>query len=334
MSKFRSFFLKCISFFCALPLFASAEGQIAKANEIDIWYETFGQKEDPAILLIMGGLCQGILWPIEFCEQLANEGYYVIRYDHRDAGFSTCFDFQKNPYDLMDMAKDGIGLLDSLGIEKANLVGLSMGGPIAELMSVHFPERVSTITLMATSTDFRSGIYAFDKLPIEEGWLSPPLPIYLNWMHKFLNQPAQNQEEALEQRLEAWQILNGFVVPFETERYREIHAEFLSRMKHPESLTNHIEAIKKSYDLVSSVASQVRVPTVIFHGTSDPIYPPDHGIALSKAIRGCKYIVVEGFGHVPNKAFYDLFVSEIAALASGMIKNEPATTTISSSAEE
>jgi len=313
-------------------MFAFAEGQIAKANQIDIWYETFGQKEDPAILLIMGGLAQGILWPTEFCEQLANKGFYVIRYDHRDAGFSSCFDFQKTPYDLNDMAKDGIGLLDHLGIEKANLVGLSMGGPIAELMSVHFPERISTITLMATSNDFRPSSYTFDGLPLEEGWLSPPLPIYLNWMHKFLNEPAKNQEEALEQRLEAWQILSGFTVPFETERYREIHKEFLSRLKHPESLTNHLEAIKRSFDLIATVPSQVKVPTLIFHGTVDPINPPDHGESLARAIQGSKYIQVEGFGHVPNKAFYDLFVSEIAALASGMMKNEPATTTISFSA--
>lgn len=79
--------------------------------------------------MVMGGCCQGILWPTEFCQKLADEGFYVIRYDHRDAGFSTCFDFETDPYDLIDMAKDAIGLLDYLEVEKTHLFGLSMGGP-------------------------------------------------------------------------------------------------------------------------------------------------------------------------------------------------------------
>lgn len=78
-------------------------GQIAKVNDIEIWHETFGKENDPALLLIMGALSQGIQWPTEFCEQLANSGFYVIRYDQRDTGQSICFDFEKNPYDLLDL---------------------------------------------------------------------------------------------------------------------------------------------------------------------------------------------------------------------------------------
>ena len=78
--------MKCLSSLCFFPLFAASSGQIAKANDIEIWYETFGEEKNPALLLVMGGLCQGILWPTEFCEQLAQAGFYVIRYDHRDTG--------------------------------------------------------------------------------------------------------------------------------------------------------------------------------------------------------------------------------------------------------
>ena len=131
-----------------LPFFSlHSESNIAHANGIDIWYETFGTPTDPAYLLITGGGgCQGILWPTYFCERLAKEGFYVIRYDNRDSGFSTCFDFNTNPYTLSDIAKDAIGLLDFLRIEKAHVFGLSMGGLVAKIMAAHYPQRIFSIS--------------------------------------------------------------------------------------------------------------------------------------------------------------------------------------------
>lgn len=291
-----------------------SKGHITQTNGIDCWYETFGEKENPALLLVMGGLCQGILWPTEFCEQLAAEGFYVIRYDHRDSGFSTCFDYQKHPYDLLDMAKDAIGLLDSLVIEKANICGLSMGGPIAELMAVLFPHRVQSLTLMATSCDLRPSSLAYDKEATQGLSLPRPTEKYLTWMHHFLQKEPQSESEKLEQRVECWSILNGSVVPFEEERYREIHAEFLQRLKHPASLTNHLDAIKNSFQMIIDVPFQVNVPTVVIHGTEDPILPPSHGETLANSIRGAKSVLIEGFGHVPNCQFYPQFINEIKSI--------------------
>lgn len=314
MSKLRNFFIRCLCSLFALPL-AAHQGEIAKTRGIEIWYETFGTKENPALLLVMGGLCQGILWPTEFCAKLADQGFYVIRYDHRDAGFSTCFDFKKEPYDLLDMAKDGISLLDVLGVGKAHVCGLSMGGPIAELMSVHFPERVATLTLMATSTDFRPSSLAYDHLYPTDILLSRPKQVYLDWMHRFLKNPAQTEEETLEERVLCWSILNGSATPFEGERYREIHREFLLRLKHPESMGNHLLAIKNSFNMIQTVPYQVKVPTLILHGFEDPIFSQDHADALAKAIPHAKYLLIEGMGHVPNRVFYDIYISEIKQLA-------------------
>ena len=193
--------------------FVGSEEHIAKANGIEIWYETFGEKENPSLLLIMGARGQGILWPTELCEQLAKENFYVIRYDHRDTGYSTCFDYEKNPYDLLDMAKDGIGLLDYLGIDKAHLWGLSMGGPIAELMAVHSPQRVFTITLMATSCDFRPASLAFDDMYPQDIVLSRPKEVYLNLTQRFFQSQSRTEEEILEERVLRWSILNGSEVP-------------------------------------------------------------------------------------------------------------------------
>lgn len=305
---------KAILLACFLFLFAariSAIEGIAKANGIDIWYETFGEQEQPPLLLIMGGCCQGILWPSEFCEKLAEQGFYVVRYDHRDTGFSTCFDFEENPYDLLDMAKDAIGLLDALEIKKVHLLGLSMGGPISELMAVDYPERVLTITLMATSCDFRPMNLAYRGLPAEEGSLSRTKEIYLTWMWNFLAGPPKNQEEALEQRMACWRILNGTVIPFEEDRYRELHQQFLLRSKNPESIKNHVLVCKNSEDLVKTVPSEVQVPTLVIHGTEDPILPPDHWEALAKAIRGSEYLLLHGMGHVPNCYFYDAVIQAI-----------------------
>lgn len=301
---FAAIFLLINGFLCA------SNDRFAKTNGIDICYDTFGEESDPPILLIMGALSQSILWPSEFCEQLANEGFYVIRYDHRDSGYSTCFDYEKNPYNLLDMAKDAIGILDYLGIPKAHLCGLSMGGPIAEIMSVYFPDRVSTLTLMATSCDFRPSLLAEDSFS-EDIKVSRPRQIYLDWIHKSLQAPPKTIEETLQSRMECWHILNGFVVSFEEQRYREIHSEFLVRLKHPENSLNHLNAIKRSFDLIQAIPHLVKVPTLIFHGSEDPIFPPDHGEALAKAIRHSKFVFLEGMGHVPNCHFYDLWISGI-----------------------
>ncbi|MBA3956916.1 MAG: alpha/beta hydrolase [Parachlamydiaceae bacterium] len=291
------------------------QAQIAKTNEIETWYETFGEKENPALLLAMGGLCQGILWPKEFCEQLAEQGFFVIRYDYRDSGLSTCFDYTSHPYDLLDMAKDAIGLLDFLKIKTANVCGLSMGGPVAELMAVHFPDRVHSLTLIATSCDLRPSSLAYDKQSSNETSLPRPTENYLKWMHRFLQKVPQNESEKLDQRVECWSILNGSVAPFEEERYRELHAEFLRRLRHPESLTNHLEAIKSSFQMIVDVPFHVTVPTVVIHGTEDPILQPIHGETLAKSISGAKFVLVEGFGHVPNRLFYPIFIKEITEIA-------------------
>lgn len=289
----------------------SNDGNIAQSNGIDIWYETFGNKTDPALLLIMGGLGQGILWPTEFCRQLAGSGFFVIRYDHRDAGYSTCFDFEKAPYNLLDMAKDAVGLLDYLKISKAHLCGLSMGGPIAELISVHYPERVLTLTLIATSCDLRPSSLAYDEQYPVDITLSRPKKIYLDWMHQFLKFPPQSFAEQVRQRVECWRILNGSVVPFDEQQNREMHSQFLVRMRHPESLTNHLVAIKNSFEMIQSAPLQVKAPTLIIHGSEDPIFPPDHGEALSKLIPQARYLFVKGLGHIFGSYFYGFLVQEI-----------------------
>lgn len=288
---------------------------IAQANNIDIWYETFGNKDNPTLLLIMGGCCQGICWPTEFCEKLSYAGFYVIRYDHRDTGLSTCFDYEKNSYTLMDMMRDAVGLLDYLNIKKSHLIGLSMGGPIAELIAVHHLDRILSMTLIATSCDFRPMNLAYLGQPVNEHLLPPPKDIYLNWMQKFMITPPKNENEHIELRVEGWKILNGDKVPFDEILCRKIQKLFIERLKHPESIINHIYACRVSEDLVKNTPQQVKVPTLIMHGTEDPILPPEHGQALASKIPYAKYIPIEGMGHVTYSYFDALIIKNIQCLA-------------------
>lgn len=287
---------------------------IAHANNIEIWYETFGNKNDEAILLIMGACCQGILWPTEFCEMLANEGFYVIRYDHRDTGESTYFDFEKNPYNIEDMALDAIELLNFLKIEKFQLVGLSMGGPIAELISLSLPNRTIGMTLIATSCDFRPGNLAFAGKPAEQNSLSRTKDIYLEWMNAFLSKPPITQEDHIKLRVEGWGIMSGDKVPFEEDRYYELHREFLERARHLENHLNHIKICQTAEETIRTIPFKVIVPTVVIQGSEDPLFQKDHGEALAKAIKNSKYVLIEGLGHVPNKHFYRPIIEQIKFL--------------------
>lgn len=283
---------------------------IAKANNIDIWYETFGKTKDEAVLLVMGACCQGIFWPTEFCEQLAKAGFYVIRYDHRDTGQSTFFDYEEKPYDILELTKDALGLLDYLKINACHVVGLSLGGSIAELMSIHAPLQIASITLIASSCDFRPMNRALGGLSEEKGALPRPKKAYLDWMQKFLTHPPKNEKEELNLRVEGWHILNGNKVAFEEERYQELHQEFITRARHPTSHLNHIQVARVSEATIQEAPYQAKVPTLVVHGTEDPIFP-EHGKVLASRIPHSKFVSVAGMGHVPCIHFYDTLILEI-----------------------
>lgn len=287
------------------------KGHIAKANEIDIWYETFGNEKGKPLLLIMGGCCQGVLWHKQFCEKLADEGFYVIRYDHRDAGLSTCFDFEKKPYGLMDMAKDAVELLDFIGIEKAHLFGVSLGGLLAEIMAAYFSQRVASALIMSSTCEMRPMNRAYaGKSQDKNDILPPPNSKYLDWMFKFMKHSPETHEEKLNQRIEGWNHLSGEVFPLDAKINREIQEEFLVRLRYPQGILNHIAMLNtvQTEKLTRLIPSKIKIPTVILHGSEDPLFPLEHGDALSKKIKNAEYLPVKGMGHVPSDHFYDLYI--------------------------
>ncbi len=290
------------------------EPKVIFSNNLEIWTESFGDKKNPALLLIMGSGGQGILWPQQFCEELANKGYYVIRYDNRDTGLSASVDFKQSPYTLLDLAKDATAILDNYDIQKANIVGASMGGEVAMIMAAHYPDRLSSLTLFMTTSDMRPAFDTFQGKPTES-LLSKPKPIIFEAVKKMTN-PPNTLKEKVDVFIENTKINAGTQVPLDTELLRQIGLQSFVRMRNPEGLNNHFAATTASYTLHQEALSKIKAPTLILHGDQDPIFGLDHAEALNKAIANSKLIIIPGLGHgITNTLFYKPIIEGITQIA-------------------
>lgn len=312
-------FLISLFFLCSCSLQAF-EQKVVQANGLEFWTETFGKKEDPALLLIMGSGGQGLLWHQKFCEQLADKGFFVIRYDNRDVGLSSTIDYQKSPYNLLDMAKDATAILDDYGIQKAHIVGGSMGGLITMLMGAHFPDRVSTLTLLVTTSDMRSNLNALQEKPLNSP-LSPPRPAILAWVKDYLANPPKTLAEKVNKFLEGGRINNGSKTLFDEELNHQLALQSFLRERNPESVSNHLKAVEASYDLHKQSAGKIQTPTLILHGDEDPIFPLDHGEALKQVIPHAQLEIIPGMGHALNTHFYNVLIEKIVEISKGEAKD-------------
>ncbi|MEH6722691.1 MAG: alpha/beta fold hydrolase [Qipengyuania sp.] len=270
----------------------------AIANGIEIHYEEQGDKTAPPMLLIMGFGAQLTLWPDELVEALANRGFRVIRYDNRDIGLSHKFDGVKAPglvkmtllsklglkpkvpYTLADMADDGAGLLDTLGIEKAHIVGASMGGMIAQhFVSRHADKCLSLTTIFSTTGN--------PKLP----------PAKPEAMKALVTRPDSTDEEVLvEHGMMVARTIGSPGYPTEDERLRERTTASVRRSFYPEGPTRHLSAIVADGDR-RGMLKDVTVPTLVLHGEDDPLVPCEGGRDTAASIPGAKLKTIPGWGH-------------------------------------
>jgi pimeloyl-ACP methyl ester carboxylesterase len=271
-----------------------------QSNGIELWTESFGDPKDPAILLVMGASAQGIGWPDELVEQLVAGGHHVIRYDHRDTGQSTCFDFQKNPYTMADMAADALGVLDAYGIASAHLVGASMGGMISQLAGILHPERVRTLTLMM-STPLRSTTMetirrsSQGEAPVEAP-LPPPAPSVIELHLAAASKPPVTREDHIEFQMRMLRVLTGSAAPFEEQALQRRVERMIDRASNPAAAMNH-GLVPSATREQAEALEHLRVPTLVIHGTDDPILPPPHGEALARTIPGARLLMLKGLGH-------------------------------------
>lgn len=284
----------------------------AHVNGIDIEHEEMGNRADPAMLLIMGLSAQMIWWDDEFCSALADRGHRVIRFDNRDVGLSTKitggppFDLAKAmsgdrsaaAYTLDDMAQDSAGLLDALDVDRAHVVGASMGGMIAQALAIHHPDRVASVCSIMSTTGARDV-----GQPSQEA------------MTVLLRPPAATKEEYLEGSLAAAKVIGSPGFPFHEDRIRARAERSWERGYYPEGVGRQLAAILVSPDRTPALAS-VTAPTLVVHGDADPLVSPSGGEATAKAVPGAELLMVPGMGHDLPPEAWPTVVDAIVANAS------------------
>ncbi len=281
----------------------------ATANGITIEYETTGDPGDPAILLVMGLGAQLIYWHDEFCAELAARGLFVIRYDNRDVGLSTKTegpppdllaavqgDTSQASYTVVDMAADGIGLLDALGVDAAHVVGVSMGGMIAQNMAIHFPDRVlSLCSIMSTPTGDMSSDPA---APEANAALFRP--------------PPRTRDEAVAQSIQGARIVGSPGFPLDEDQIRARAGLAYDRCFHPVGIARQLCAIFASGDWRPGLA-KLELPTLVIHGGADPLVRPSWGRATAEAIPGAELLIIDGMGHDLPRGAWDRIVDAVVA---------------------
>ncbi len=246
--------------------------------------DTFGDASEPAVLLIMGGAASMDRWEPRFCEQLAQRGRYVIRYDHRDTGGSTTYPPGRPGYTGDDLVADAVAVLDRLGIERAHVVGMSMGGAIAQRIAVDHPGRVRSLTLMCTS-------------PIGTG--GSDLPPMSDAMRAVFSDDAEepdwaDRDATIAYLLEVERPYAG-TRGIDEDELREIIGHAYDRSISMASANNHF--MVDGSDIERARLAEITAPTLVVHGTADPLFPPAHGEALAREIPGAQLLLIDGLGH-------------------------------------
>ena len=288
--------------------------QTCRVGDIDIAYETFGDPSHPALFLVMGLATQMIAWHDDFCAELAGHGFHVIRFDNRDVGRSTAMRDLPVPtmrqlalrskgaagYTLSDMAGDAVGLLDHLGIERAHVVGASMGGMIAQTIAIEHPGRVLSLASIMSNTGARwSG--------------QPKLATY----RVLLGTPPREREKYVDHVLKVYRVIGSRDLDRDEDDLRRLAARSYDRGLNPAGSGRQLAAIIASGDRSERLGS-IPVPTVVIHGTKDRLVNPSGGRATAKAIPGARLVKVEGMGHdLPRAAWPQIIgaITENAARA-------------------
>ncbi len=285
--------------------------QIIAVGPVELCYEPFGDPGDPAVLLVMGLGTQMLGWRPEFCEQIAAEGFYVVRYDNRDVGRSTHFSGHRPPslpdlvtrrpkdlaYTLDDMADDAAGLLDALGIGAAHVVGASMGGMIAQMVAVRHPAKVrSLVSIMSTTGATRAGRPALKVLPF------------------LLKAPAKERHEAVERIVELFGVVGSPGFERDVAATREMAAMSFDRASDRSGAGRQLGAILAAGNREAALRT-ITAPTLVIHGTDDKMVASSGGKATAKVIPGARLELIRGMGHDLPRGAWDRIVGMIASHA-------------------
>ena len=277
---------------------------------ITLCYETFGDPADPPVLLIMGLGMQLLGWDARFCQLLADRGFYVVRFDNRDAGLSTSIEapvpsvrqlatrrFDARQYDLGDMAADAVGLLRELDLAPAHVVGASLGGMVAQTMAARSPESVRTLTSIMSTTGHRL-----------KGQPAPS-------RYRYLLRPAPREREAYVDYTELlWRAIGSPGFEVDPATVRERAGRSFDRARNPAGTGRQMGAVLKSGDRTRELRA-VTAPTLVIHGSEDTLVRPSGGRATAAAIPGAELMLIEGMGHDLPPQIWERVVDAVAERA-------------------
>jgi pimeloyl-ACP methyl ester carboxylesterase len=290
----------------------SGEQFASVPSGIDICYETFGSTDDEPVLLIMGLGGPMNWWSVEFCERLAERGFLVIRYDNRDTGRSTklrqhrvakadilriALGRGRAPYSIGDLAVDAVGLLDHLDIDRAHVVGVSMGGMIGQTLAIDHSDRVLSLTSIMSTTG-RRGV----------GWTNPRL------FPMMLGSAGKTRESYIKRALKSAEMIASREYPADPDRARERAEETWDRGWSASGVARHLVAALTQPDRTKRLA-EITVPVTVMHGSADPMIHRSGGRATHRAIADAEHIEIPGMGHDLPVPLYDTFIDAIAKTA-------------------
>jgi pimeloyl-ACP methyl ester carboxylesterase len=274
-----------------------------EANGVELCTESFGDPAEPPILLVMGIGGSMLWWEEGFCRMLAEGGRFVIRYDHRDTGRSVTYEPGRPEYTGADLVADAVGVLDAYRVTAAHMVGVSAGGACAQLLALELPDRVLSLVLISTSP----------ATPGQRG-----LPSATERYRRFLANATvdwSDAESVIEYLVGYARVLAGEERPFDEAAARELVRRDVERAHNIASSENH--ALIAEGDAPSEPLSSIAVPTLVIHGTADPMFPLEHGRALAEEIPGARLLPLEGAGHGVERADWETIAGAILAHTGG-----------------
>ncbi|MEU0478972.1 alpha/beta hydrolase [Streptosporangium sp. NPDC006013] len=271
-------------------------------NDVDLAVQAFGDPAAPAILLISGAESSMDWWDDDFTARLAASGRYVIRYDTRDTGRSTTFPVGAPTYTQDDLLADAVGVLDAYNLAAAHIVGISMGGGLAQLLGIEYPERVLSLTLMSTSPGGPGGPDNPDLPPMSEA------------LAKMFEEPASDpdwsdRDAVIAYFLAAEHAFSG-TIPVDEDRVRRTAGRAFDRSPVPAAASNHW--MIEGGEPIRPRLGEITAPTLVLHGTEDPLFPYGHAEALAREIPDTSLVPLPGVGHqMPPYQVWDTVILAI-----------------------
>ncbi|MCZ7472435.1 MULTISPECIES: alpha/beta fold hydrolase [Rhizobium/Agrobacterium group] len=272
-------------------------GLMIRTDGVELATQSFGDANDPPLVLIMGGMASMLWWPEGFCERLAGRGRFIIRYDQRDTGLSTKYPPGRPGYTFDDAVGDVFRVLDGYGTSSAHIVGFSLGGMVGQVAALRNPERVLSLTTISTSP---VGVDTSGLPASGPAWMEH-MSVEANW---------SDRADAVAYLVEDARLTAGTAHQFDAAGTRAFLERDFDRSGGYLSATNHSVLFDVGATWRGRLA-EMNVPLLVIHGTADPVFPIAHGETLARAVAGARFVKIESGGHELHPGDWDKIVSAI-----------------------